>query len=633
MKVQTIFEAINKMSAPFARMGKDVEAFQAKIELTSKKFKGISDSAANVAKKSAISGAVIAAPMVLAANEAIKFEDKMSDVAKTTGLSGKSLEDYGEMLLSLSGTTRTSIDDLIKIGEIGGQLGVAQSELSDFTKSMNQFNVALGSDFSGGVEEAASKVGTLKTLFKETRETKIADVITKAGSAINALGAVGAGTASNITEFSLRLGALQDAFKPSIQSTLALGTVLQESGIDAQIAAGGFSNFVLVASKNIGGFAAQMKMTSGAAKQLLKEDVTEFAKKFAVSLKGLDPDVVAKKLEGLKIGSQETIKVIGALASNNDRLTDLQKISNDEFAKGTSILGEYNTKNSTNAALIAQSKNNFQALSIVIGTQLLPIFSDIVKKVMPIAKQFMNWVKQNKSLVKTILIVTATVSGLLFLISGISSIVSIVTLGISGLTVAWGWLNVVMVANPIGVFIAACVALVAAVYLIIKNFDTWGAAANAVFAMIALPLAAIIGLVMSFKNNWDRIIEAFKNGGIIEGLKAIGTTILDVVLKPLQQILEVIASITGADWATSAAKGIANFRTDLGVTMTGENQIADVAPAVNPKAAQNETFRNIMTENKSTLGININDKTGSATVDNPNNFPGIKLSSTLMYGR
>jgi hypothetical protein len=102
-----------------------VNRSEADIARFERKWRGIGATALNVAKKSAIVGLAIAAPLIVAANEAIKFEDRMADISKTTGIR-KSLDAFGKGILSMSLDTRTSIEELQKIGAIGGAMGVAK---------------------------------------------------------------------------------------------------------------------------------------------------------------------------------------------------------------------------------------------------------------------------------------------------------------------------------------------------------------------------------------------------------------------------------------------------------------------------------------------------------------------------
>jgi len=359
--IPSIFTAIDKFSSPVEKMTTKMSAFAATTE---RNFRNAGKSAFAVGRTAGKVGLAIAVPLGVAAKQAVEFEDKMSDVAKTTGFQGKELEKFGNALLSMSTKTRSSLDDLAQIAEIGGQLGIAKKDMTGFVDAANKFNVALGKDFAGGVEEAITSVGKMKTLFSDTKGLNVSEGIMRTGSAINQLGAVGAATSSNISDFALRIGALPDMLKPTAQNTLALGAYFEELGLNAQIASGGMTDLLLHAGKQIGGFASQMKISGQAAKEMLKNDPTEFAKRFAKSFKGMSAEAMTKKLNEFSIGSQETIKVIGALGANTERLTELQNISAKSFAENTSLINEYNIKNNNTAAQLAKLKNNFQAFIV-----------------------------------------------------------------------------------------------------------------------------------------------------------------------------------------------------------------------------------------------------------------------------
>jgi TP901 family phage tail tape measure protein len=555
IKVPTIFTAVDKFTGVVGKMQSGLLAF-------GNKAKSISDISGNISKKAGIGALAIAAPLAIVANSAIKFQDRLADISKTTGLTGADLDKFGASILDTSKTTRTGIDELLTIGEIGGQLGVASKELEKFTKASNVFNVALGADY-GGVDEAISQVGGIKNLFKETRDLDISDVITKSGSAINTLGSIGAGTSKNINDFILRIGALPDAIKPGLQSTAALGTLFEENRIDAQVAAGGLSNFFLVAGKNLDKFARQMGLSKGAAKDLFATDPTKFAADFATSLKGMAPDKLAKKLNSLGIGSQETLKVIGALGNGTKRLTELQEAANKAFSDGTSLQTEYNTKNSTVAAEIKQAQNNFEAFSITLGTQVLPIISRLIDQILPAVSAIVTWVEQNPELTTTILEVAGGIAAFLGVVSVISGIVSAAT------GVMW-LLNAAMAANPVGIIIIAVVALIALITTIIAKWDSWGAA----LTLFLGPLGLVISFIKTLYDNWSMVTEAFKDGGIWGAIKAIGKILFASLIYPVEQLLSLIGKVTGANWANDAAKSLKDVRAYLGVATEGQPVIA-----------------------------------------------------------
>lgn len=136
-------------------------------------------------------------------------------------------------------------------------------------------------------------------------------------------------------------------------------------------------------------------------------------------------------------------------------------------------------------------------------------------------------------------------------------------------------LNAAFIASPIGWIILAFGALIAAVILCIKYWDAITAALSrawewikknqeAVLNLVTIftgPFGVIISIVREFWNEWDRITQAFTNGGIIAGLKQIGATILSALLAPLQGIFELIAKVPYIGEPFKAmAGGIDKFR-------------------------------------------------------------------------
>lgn len=132
----------------------------------------------------------------------------------------------------------------------------------------------------------------------------------------------------------------------------------------------------------------------------------------------------------------------------------------------------------------------------------------------------------------------------------------------------WLW-NIAMAANPIGLIIAAVVALIAVVAVMIKYWDEWGAA----MSLLLGPIGLLVGAFKSIYDHWDSIVQAFKGDGIIGGLKRIGIVLLDVLLKPVQQLLELVAKIPGVGKiAGSGAESIKALRAKMDLITPGEKQ-------------------------------------------------------------
>ena len=136
-------------------------------------------------------------------------------------------------------------------------------------------------------------------------------------------------------------------------------------------------------------------------------------------------------------------------------------------------------------------------------------------------------------------------------------------------------LNAAFIASPIGWFVLGIGALIAAVILCIKYWDAITAALSrawewikknqeAVLNLVTIftgPFGVIIAIVREFWNEWDRIKQAFTDGGIVKGLLQIGATILSALLVPLQGIFELIAKVPYIGEPFKAmAGGIDKFR-------------------------------------------------------------------------
>lgn len=176
----------------------------------------------------------------------------------------------------------------------------------------------------------------------------------------------------------------------------------------------------------------------------------------------------------------------------------------------------------------------------------------------------------------------------------------------------WLW-NAAMTANPIGLIIVGIAALIALVTTIIAKWDEWGAA----LSLFLGPVGLIIGAFKSVYDHWESIKKAFQTEGILGGLKRIGQVILDAILKPLQQLFEMI----GLDsWSDSLKK----LRTDMNLVTQGEMKAALESPeSKQAKASAKATVNG-------QVNVNVSAKNGAnadATAQNKGGIP-VKLSPT-----
>lgn len=282
--------------------------------------------------------------------ELLDISDAMTGVEKTSGLAAEKVRELWNDFDELD--TRTGKKELLDIAQIGGRLGITdKDQLREFTEEIDKIYVALGDSFQGGLEAVTTKVGKLKNLFEETKEQNYGEALNAIGSALNELGANGTASEENISDFATRIGQLPGALKPTISQTLGLGAAFEESGIDAEIAASGYSRFMSVAGTNVEAFAKQMRMSAEEAKALFESKPEEFFLKFAQSMKGLGAEGTAEVLKGLKLNTLEVQKAIGAAGDNADRFRELMSLAGEAMEEGTSIQEEFNKVNNNTAAI------------------------------------------------------------------------------------------------------------------------------------------------------------------------------------------------------------------------------------------------------------------------------------------
>lgn len=209
--------------------------------------------------------------------------------------------------------------------------------------------------------------------------------------------------------------------------------------------------------------------------------------------------------------------------------------------------------------------------------------------------------------------------------------------------------NAIMSANPIGLIIGAVVILIALIAAIVIKWDEWGAA----LSIFLGPLGLVISMIQSFRRNWDLIRDAFAKGDIGDAFKLIGFTILDAVIQPIQQLLELIGKLPGSlgEAARAGAQSMEKFRSGLGVsTKTNDDLRAGAAraiemyqnspsiddqlakAAINPTAAREDNMISRMeTTQKQNVSIMVEDKTGRANVSSDNDIIPISLKPSFQF--
>lgn len=147
------------------------------------------------------------------------------------------------------------------------------------------------------------------------------------------------------------------------------------------------------------------------------------------------------------------------------------------------------------------------------------------------------------------------------------SIMALKTMGWAG---AQAYLNGLLIANPVGVIVTAIVALIAIIGAAIYYYDQWGAA----ILQFLGPIGWMINAFKAVYDHWESIKKAFQTDGIIGGLKRLGIVLMDALLKPLQQILDLASNLPGiiGKSAAEARDKVQKFRESQDLVLKSETE-------------------------------------------------------------
>jgi len=614
LKIPSIFSVVDKFTGPVDKMTKAMDKFgsaggeaAARVE---RRMRKVSDASFDVAKKAGTAGLAIMAPLALAVRESVKFEEKMSNVATLLDTTQESMQDMSNNVLDLATKMPVSIDDLASSLYDIRSAGISAKD----SMMALEFSAKLGTAGLATTAEATNLMTSAMNAFASEGKSaeEIADILFKT---------VKAGK-TNVSQIAQAFG----ASAPVIQ---AAGVTLA----DFQAATAALTTVGTPASQAQNQLRAAITALSKPSKdmeaifaKLGVKTVPEMIKKYG-SMGNAFQAINAQGAK-LNINMAKAWSSTEALAS----VTALTGATNEAYVKtledmtqGTNALNEaFQKQSATGKAALQLAQNNLQAVAITIGAELLPVVVKLLQKLMPVIKSVKTWVKENPKLAKTVILGVAALGALLLVISALATIVGVFAKGIMLITtvsklwtVATMVLNAALWANPIVWIIAAIIALIAVVIAIIKYWDEWGAS----LTLLMGPLGMLISLIVTIGKHWDKIKQAFKEGGILEGIKAIGKAILDSILYPIQQALGLIGKFTGIEMFSNAASGLEQFRLDaLGVE----------APApverINPE--QERASRNQGQQGR--VDLFVNDNQNRVRAESQTDWIGIKTTPT--YG-
>lgn len=637
LTVPTIFTAIDKFTAPLRGMVQATQSFASKTEIAvaraDRAFNRLTPAIGGAmreflsfASAAAISGAIVGG-VAFSAKSVMDYEKSLASLSAITGVTGDAFEAFKGQVSTVATETRKSAIDVAKAFEI---VGSAKPELLANAEGLGAVTAAAItlSKASGDTLEASalSVTGVMNQFGLSAEEAARTMNVLAAGSK------VGSANIQRVSESMVNFGAVANGANISLEQSVALIEVMGSKSLFGAEAGTKLRGSILkLQQAGVGYASGQFEINDALTEARKQIDLLGSAQeKDAAILKMFGAENITTGkilLDNIALFQQYTEGVTGTNTANEQAATN----SNTLAAR----LGELQAAwvNMVTGSDSASGSLNVVKDIIVLVTNNL---SEIVGVVGTAAAVMLTW-KAAILLTKGALVVYNALANAAFLVDMVKYTASTngMTIAQAALTMAQAELNAVMAANPMALMVIGIAALIAVVVVAISYWNQFGAALIAVGSIIAAvfsPALALFGLVlsiiMSIYHNWTNIVEAFKGGGIVEGVKMIGKVLLDAVLNPLQQIISLIAKVTGFDWAANAAKGLEDFRVGMGVNV----ERSEPVETVNPKQAEQEAMvQRMETVSKQNVAIDIKDQTGRASMTNSGGAVPITLTSTQAW--
>lgn len=458
-----------------------------------------------------ISGIKATSGMVMnIAEPAIKFESAMADVKKVVDF--KSPEGFANLskdILKLTRTLPMTAEELAAITASGGQLGVAEADLKDFTTTIAKMSVA----FDMSAQDSGDAMAKLANVYK----IPIKD-IGNLGDAINELSNSSPAKASDIVSTLGRIGGVAKQFGLTENAAAALSNSFVSLGKTPEVAGtaiNGMLTKLMTADKGGKKFQAALKSMGLNAKDLKKAIGQDAQGALTNFLKQIQKLPKEKQMGALvDLFGLEYADDVAVLAGNVEVLEKSLKTLQDTDADGkANYLGSMEKEFSARAATTENGlqllKNSASEFWTALGAKLLPVINNVAGKLGGMVHWLTDLITQNSWFADTLLYLGGAIAGVF---TGFSALTAV----IGGVSMSW-----VVMGKPIIKTIS-----------FIRSFLGWGRQLIMLFSVlsvkvldmaitfgksilmmsralltnpIGITIAIIAGLAYLLWDNWEKI--------------------------------------------------------------------------------------------------------------------------------
>ncbi len=324
--------------------------------------------------------AAITAPIVGIATAATKtsidFESAFAGVRKTVDATEEEFAQLEQGILDMSKELPASANEIAKVGEAAGQLGIATESILTFTRTM----IDLGESTNLSADQAATALARFANIVQMPQ-----DQFDRLGSTIVELGNNLATTESEIVEMGLRLAGAGKQVGMTEAEIMALAGALSSVGIEAQMGGSAISRLMVdmqlaveTGNEQLSQFADVSEITAEGFKKAFQEDAVNAILAFIEGLNKAEENGASaiKVLDDMGITEIRLRDALLRLAGASDVAREAVTLGTEAWEENTALSEEAGKRYETTASQIKMMKNQIIEIGITLGETLLPIIKD-----------------------------------------------------------------------------------------------------------------------------------------------------------------------------------------------------------------------------------------------------------------
>lgn len=447
----------------------------------------------------ALTGVVLTARKCV--DEYAEMEEAEAQVIKYTGMTRDEVKGLNEEFKDMD--TRTAREKLNALAGDAGRLGITgKKDVLEFVDAADKINVALGEDLG---DDAVKNIGKLAQMFGEDQKLGLRGAMLATGSAINEVAQNSSAAEAYLVGFTARVAGAANQAKVAQGDILGYASVLDQNMQQQEMAATAFQTLMMKMYQEPAKFAKIAGQSVEDFTSLIKKDANEAILQFLDTLNkkgGLDQ--LAPMFKEMGLDGVRASGVISTMAGKIDDIRKAQRLANDAYRDGTSIINEFNVQNNTVQAGLDKAKKHFKDVRVELGEKLQPVMKYMITTGGLTVKGLGTIISILWKYKGAIVAASAAVAAYTLVVKADTMAKSLWTTITKGATAAASLFNKTLKANPLGL-VASVLAGVVSYLAIFKTRTNEATEAQEALNAKMERYETLMGRIAGIKNKADNL--------------------------------------------------------------------------------------------------------------------------------